>query len=89
MALLGGATGLVGDPSGKSAERPVLSDEQATRNIAGIRAILEDLLQRQPDRSSDSNGSDGSNGIEDFQLFIMIIIIVRSTPYATIVPYAC
>ena len=28
VALLGGATGLVGDPSGKSSERPVLSEEQ-------------------------------------------------------------
>lgn len=30
VALVGGATGLVGDPSGKSAERPALSEEQVS-----------------------------------------------------------
>ncbi|KAK9842091.1 hypothetical protein WJX81_008006 [Elliptochloris bilobata] len=49
VALLGGATGRVGDPSGRSAERPVLTDEQIEANVAGIRATLEDLL-------SDRNG---------------------------------
>ena len=46
MALVGGATGLVGDPSGKSAERPALSEEQVALNVEGIRAILERLLSR-------------------------------------------
>ncbi len=46
IALLGGATGMIGDPSGKSAERNLLSADQLERNIAGIdrqiRAILSD-----------------------------------------------
>jgi tyrosyl-tRNA synthetase len=46
IALLGGATGRVGDPSGRSAERPVLSEAALDANVAGIRAILEDLLTR-------------------------------------------
>lgn len=39
VALVGGATGLVGDPSGKSAERPALSEEQVTSLAAvfGVR----------------------------------------------------
>eukprot|EP00958_Prasinococcus_capsulatus_P024011 scaffold3697_cov390-Prasinococcus_capsulatus_cf.AAC.4 len=44
VALLGGATALVGDPSGKSAERPILSEEAIQHNKGGIRAILEKLL---------------------------------------------
>lgn len=35
IALIGGATGRVGDPSGKSAERPVLSEEAIEHNIKG------------------------------------------------------
>lgn len=35
IALLGGATGRVGDPSGKSAERPILSEEAIELNIKG------------------------------------------------------
>jgi tyrosyl-tRNA synthetase len=45
VALLGGATARVGDPSGKSAERPVLSEEAIQRNIAGIERTLRSLLQ--------------------------------------------
>lgn len=46
VALLGGATGLVGDPSGKSAERPVLSEEEVAANVAGIGGIVERVLER-------------------------------------------
>ncbi len=35
VALLGGATGRVGDPSGRSTERPVLSEEQIEHNVTG------------------------------------------------------
>ncbi|MDP9404926.1 MAG: tyrosine--tRNA ligase [Actinomycetota bacterium] len=44
IALAGGGTGLVGDPSGKSAERSLLSVEQLQANLAGIRAQLERFL---------------------------------------------
>ena len=36
IALVGGATGMVGDPSGKSEERNLLSVEQLEQNLAGI-----------------------------------------------------
>ncbi|GLI58411.1 hypothetical protein VaNZ11_000113 [Volvox africanus] len=51
VALLGGATGLVGDPSGRSTERPVLSEEQIEHNVSSIGSLLEDILTRnsQPD----------------------------------------
>ena len=44
IALLGGATGRVGDPSGKSAERPVLDEATIEKNTAGIEAILVRVL---------------------------------------------
>ncbi|MXV13833.1 tyrosine--tRNA ligase [Hufsiella ginkgonis] len=44
IALVGGATGMVGDPSGKSAERNLLSEEVLDHNLAGIRAQLEKFL---------------------------------------------
>jgi len=41
IALVGGATGMVGDPSGKSEERNLLSEETLAVNQAGIRKQLE------------------------------------------------
>lgn len=46
VALVGGATGKVGDPSGKSAERPVLDDATIAKNLAGIEANLRQVLDR-------------------------------------------
>ncbi len=43
-ALVGGATGMVGDPSGKSEERNLLSDEVLLRNQEGVRKQLEKFL---------------------------------------------
>mgnify|MGYP000669008444 CR=1 FL=1 len=43
-ALVGGATGMVGDPSGKSAERNLLDKETLDKNCAGIRKQLEKFL---------------------------------------------
>ena len=41
IVLVGGGTGLIGDPSGKTQERQLLTKEDAERNLAGIRAQLE------------------------------------------------
>jgi tyrosyl-tRNA synthetase len=41
IVLVGGGTGMVGDPSGKRSERPVLTVEEIDRNVAAIRAQLE------------------------------------------------
>lgn len=48
FALVGGATGMVGDPSGKSEERNLLSEEQLQTNVAGIRGQLERFLDFSP-----------------------------------------
>jgi len=44
IALAGGATGMIGDPSGKSAERNLLTPEQLAHNVASIKSQLERLL---------------------------------------------
>lgn len=44
IALVGGATGMIGDPSGKSEERNLLSPEQLERNIAGVAAQMRKFL---------------------------------------------
>src|SRR4051812_16573172 len=44
IVLVGGATGMVGDPSGKSTERNLLDDDTLATNVAGIRAQLSRLL---------------------------------------------
>src|SRR6202012_818374 len=44
FALVGGATGMVGDPSGKSAERNLLSEESLQHNLQGIKKQLEKFL---------------------------------------------
>ncbi len=44
LALVGGATGMVGDPSGKSAERNLLDAETLDKNLAGVQKQLERFL---------------------------------------------
>lgn len=44
IAVAGGGTGLIGDPSGKSAERQLLTREQAAENLEGIKAQLAHFL---------------------------------------------
>ena len=44
VALVGGATGLIGDPSGKASERQLLSEEQVELNPEGIRENLSRFL---------------------------------------------
>ena len=44
IALIGGATGMIGDPSGKSAERNLLTEEILSHNVACIREQLEHFL---------------------------------------------
>jgi len=52
IALVGGATGMVGDPSGKSEERNLLDEETLQKNIAGVKKQLEKYLDFDPNRSN-------------------------------------
>jgi tyrosyl-tRNA synthetase len=44
VALVGGATGMIGDPSGKSDERNLLDEETLEHNVAGIKSVLSRFL---------------------------------------------
>ena len=44
VALVGGATGMIGDPSGKSQERNLLNEETLNRNLDGIKNQLSKFL---------------------------------------------
>ena len=44
IAIVGGGTGLIGDPSGKAAERTLMAQEQIDQNVAGLRAQLGRFL---------------------------------------------
>jgi tyrosyl-tRNA synthetase len=48
FVIVGGGTGMVGDPSGKSTERQLLDDEQIRANSAAIRAQLEHFVDFSP-----------------------------------------
>jgi tyrosyl-tRNA synthetase len=45
VVVMGGGTGMIGDPSGKEAERTIMSPEQVAHNVAGQRKIYERLLR--------------------------------------------
>ena len=48
FALVGGATGMVGDPSGKSEERNLLSEDVLQFNLNGVRNQLSKFLDFKP-----------------------------------------
>lgn len=53
IALVGGATGMVGDPSGKSAERNLLDEETLNHNLSKVRAQLEKFLNFSGDNAAE------------------------------------
>lgn len=46
VVIVGGATGMIGDPSGKSVERNLLDEATIAKNLQGIRKNLETILQQ-------------------------------------------
>jgi tyrosyl-tRNA synthetase len=52
IALVGGATGMIGDPSGKSAERNLLDEKTLNHNIAGVKKTLERFIDFSSDVSN-------------------------------------
>jgi tyrosyl-tRNA synthetase len=65
VALVGGATGMVGDPSGKSAERNLLSEDVLTHNVQCVKAQLEKFL----DFSAKENPAELVNNYDWFKEF--------------------
>lgn len=52
VALVGGATGMVGDPTGKSAERVMLDNETLQKNIEGIKRQLSKFIDFDSDQEN-------------------------------------
>ncbi len=65
IALMGGGTTRVGDPSGKDESRRILTDETINQNLAGIRAIFSKFLKfgDGPDDAIMANNADWLNGL--------------------------
>lgn len=70
IAIVGGGTGLIGDPSGKTKERQLLNAVQVEENLAGIRSQLEPFLDfnaaRNPARIVNNLDWLGGLGLIDF-----------------------
>jgi len=71
VALVGGATGMIGDPSFKSQERVLLNEESLQHNIAGIKAQLEKFL----DFNCGANSAEMVNNKDWFQNFSFLDFI--------------
>ena len=71
IALVGGATGMVGDPSGKSAERNLLDEATLNHNIAGQRKQLEKFL----DFNCGNNSAEIVNNYDWFKGFSFLEFI--------------
>lgn len=71
FALVGGATGMVGDPSGKSQERNLLSEDVLQRNLEGIQKQLEKFL----DFNSGANSAEMVNNYDWFKDFTFLNFI--------------
>ena len=70
-ALVGGATGMVGDPSGKSQERNLLDAETLTHNVACVKQQLEKFL----DFSSGNTSAEMVNNYDWFKDFSFLDFI--------------
>lgn len=80
IALVGGATGMVGDPSGKSEERNLLSEEVIQHNLEGIKKQLQKFI----DFSDDSRGAMMVNNYDWFKDFKLLDFIRDTGKHITI-----
>ncbi len=75
IALVGGATGMVGDPSGKSEERNLLSEDVLSKNVAGVKVQLEKFLDFDKTKS---NAAEMANNYDWFKE-ISFLDFIRDT----------
>jgi len=75
MALIGGATGMIGDPSGKSQERILLSEETLQNNVEGIKSQLRKYID------FDSTKSNAAYLVNNYDWFkeIRLLDFLRDT----------
>ena len=80
FVLVGGATGMVGDPSGKSAERNLLSAEVLQHNLNGIQQQLEKFL----DFKNGENRAEIVNNYDWFKNFSFLDFIRDAGKHITV-----
>ena len=81
IALIGGATGMVGDPSGKSEERNLLSEEVLNHNIICVKAQLEKFLDF---TATQPNAAEMANNYDWFKDFTFLNFIKEVGKYITV-----
>jgi tyrosyl-tRNA synthetase len=72
IALVGGATGMVGDPTGKSEERNLLSEDVLQRNLAGVKKQLEQFLDFDTARPNPAEIANNYDWFKDFSFLHFI-----------------
>ena len=80
IALVGGATGMIGDPSGRSAEREFLSEEVLRHNQDGIRHQLTKFL----DFNSGANSAELVNNYDWFKDFSFLDFLREAGTHLTV-----
>jgi tyrosyl-tRNA synthetase len=81
IALVGGATGMVGDPSGKSQERNLLSEETLNFNLAGVKKQLQQYLNFD---AALPNAAEITNNYDWFKSFTFLDFIRDVGKYITV-----
>jgi tyrosyl-tRNA synthetase len=79
-ALVGGATGMVGDPSGKADERNLLGEEVLNKNVAGVKKQLEQFL----DFDCGENSAEMVNNYDWFKDFSFLDFIRDAGKHITV-----
>ncbi|MFA5328518.1 MAG: tyrosine--tRNA ligase [Prolixibacteraceae bacterium] len=72
IALVGGATGMIGDPSGKSQERNLLNEETLQKNLNGIKAQLSKFLDFESDAPNKAIMVNNYDWMKDFSFLSFI-----------------
>ena len=72
IALIGGATGMIGDPSMKSAERNLLDEETLNHNIVAIKNQLSKFLDFDSDKENAAVLVNNYDWMKDFSFFFFI-----------------
>jgi len=80
LALVGGATGMVGDPSGKSAERNLLDEKTLTHNVDCIKKQLEKFL----DFNCGANSAEIVNNYDWFKEYSFLDFIRDAGKHITV-----
>ena len=73
IALVGGATGMIGDPSGKSDERNLLDEETLAKTVAGVGAVLSRFLDFNDSETGDLTDLKATKNQKEFDFLQMVV----------------